>query len=55
MNDVDFASYADDNTPFFVGNDFFKLQGASKILFQWFVDNQMKVNLDKCRFICSSN
>ena len=21
MNDVDFASYADDNTPFFVGND----------------------------------
>ena len=40
MNDVDFASYADDNTPFFVGNDLdeviFKLQGASKNLFQWF-------------------
>ena len=37
MNDVDFASYADDNTPFFVGNDLdeviFKLQNASITLF----------------------
>ena len=34
MNDVEFASYADDNTPFFVGDDFndviLKLQNASK-------------------------
>ena len=59
MNDVDFAIYADDNIPFFVGNDLdeviFKLQSASKTLFQWFADNQMKANLDKCHFICSSN
>ena len=58
MNDVDFASYADDNTPFFVGNDLeviFKLQSASKTLFQWFAGNQMKANPDKCHFICSSN
>ena len=59
MNEVDFASYADDNTPFFVGNDLdeviFKLQSASKTLFQWFADNQMKANPDKCHFICSSN
>ena len=59
MNDVDFAIYADDNIPFFVGNDLdeviFKLQSASKTLFQWFPDNQMKANLDKCHFICSSN
>ena len=59
MNDVDFAISADDNTPFFVGNDLdeviFKLQSASKTLFQWFADNQMKANLDKCHFICSSN
>ena len=58
MNDVDFASYADDNTPFFVGNDLdeviFKLQNASITLFQWFKDNQMKVNPDKCHFLCSS-
>ena len=50
---------ADDNTPFFVGNDFdeviFKLESASKTLFQWFADNQMNANPDKCHFICSSN
>ena len=59
MNDVDFAIYADDNTPFFVGNDLdeviFKLQSASKTLFQWFADNQMKANPDKSNFICNSN
>ena len=58
MNDVDFASYTDDNTPFFLGNDLneviFKLQRASKTLFQWFANNQMKANPDKCHLICSS-
>ena len=42
MNEVNFASYADDNTPFFVGNGLdeviFKLQSYSKTLFQWFAD-----------------
>ena len=37
MNVADFASYADDNTPFFVDNGLdeviFKLQTASKTLF----------------------
>ena len=59
MNGIDFASYADDNTPFIIGEDIgdviFKLQNASKTLFQWFYDNQMKANPDKCHFICSSN
>ena len=59
MNDIDFASYADDNTSFIIGDDIgdviFKLQNASKTLFQWFYDNQMKANPDKCHFICSSN
>ena len=59
MNDVEFTSYADDNTPFFVGDDLndviLKLQNASKTLFQWFDDNQMKANPDKCHFICSSS
>ena len=49
MNDVDFASYTDDNTPFFVRNDLneviFKLQRASKTLFRWFADNQMKISV----------
>ena len=59
MNDIDFASYADDNTSFIVGEDIvdviFKLQNASKTPFQWFYDNQMKANPDNCHFICSSN
>ena len=32
-----------------------KLQKASKTLFQWFSDNQMKSNPDKCNFFCSTN
>ena len=59
MNDVDFASYTADNTHFFVGSDLyeviFKLQSASKTLFQWFADNQMKINPDKSHFISSCN
>ena len=59
MNDIEFASYADDNTPFFVGDDLndviLKLQNASKIFFKWFNDNQRKANPDKCHFICSSS
>ena len=59
MNDAHFASYVDDNTPFFVGSDLyevtFKLQSASKTLFQWFVDNQMKINPEKSHFISSCN
>ena len=45
-----FASYADDNTLYIIRNDIediiSKLQNASKILFQWFMDNEMKVNPD---------
>ena len=59
MNDIEFASYADDNTPYIVGNDvqdvILKLQNASCTLFQWFKVNQLKANADKCHFICSSN
>ena len=59
MNDVEFASYADNNTPFFVGDDLndiiLSLQNASKTLFKWFNDNQMKANPGKCHFICSSS
>ena len=59
MNEIDFASYADDNTPYVVGNNIedviIKLQNASLTLFQWFYDNQMKANPDKCHFICSTD
>ena len=59
MNDVEFTGYADDNTPFFVGDDLndviLKLQNTSKTLFKWFNDNQMKANPDNSHFICSSS
>ena len=48
MEDTDFAIYADENTSYTIQNDMedvmFKLQNSSKILFQSFVDNQMKTN-----------
>ena len=59
MNNFDIASYADDNTPYAVGNNIqeliVKLQNASKTLFQWFSDDQMKSNPGKCNFICSTS
>ena len=55
MNNIDSI----DNIPFIEGEDIgdviFKLQNASKTLFQSFYDNQMKANPDKRHFICSSN
>ena len=45
-------------TPYTIGKDIknvvYKLKNSSKILFQWFMDNQMKANRDKCHFICSN-
>ena len=59
MNETDFASYADDNTPYVVVNNIedviIKLQNASITLVQWFYDNQKKANPDKCHFICSTD
>ena len=51
MNNIELASYSDDNTPYAVGNNIqkliLKLQSVSKTLFQWFSDNQMKASSDK--------
>ena len=59
MNETDFASYADDNTSYVVDNNIehviIKLQDALLTLFQWFYDNQIKANSDKCHFICSTD
>ena len=42
IDEIDFASYADDNTPYTIGNDLevviFKLQNSSKMFFQWFME-----------------
>ena len=59
MNDIDFASYADDNTPY-VSSDSIEdviriLENDSIKLFKWFCDTMMKANKDKCHLIISSN
>ena len=59
MENIDIASCTDYNTPYTTGISIEeviqKLEKASKTLFQWFGDNQMKANADKCYFLCSSN
>ena len=59
MENIDIASYTDDNTPYTTGNSMKEviqqLENAEETLFQWFSDNQMKANSDKCHFLCNSN
>ena len=59
IKNIDIASYVDDNTPYTTGNSIEnvieKLENAAKTLFQWFSDNQMKTNPDKCHFLCNTN
>ena len=59
MQNVDFKSYADDNTIYNAGDNIdeviFSLQESSKKLFKWFVDNQMKINDKKCQLNVSTN
>ena len=56
---IDIASYADDNTLYTTGNSIEeviqKLENIAQTLFQWFSDNQMKANPDKCHSLCNSN
>ena len=58
MNNFELASYSDDNRPYAVGNNIEELIVNYKTpqkLFQWFSDNQMKSNPDKCNLICSTS
>ena len=58
VNEIAFASYADDNTPFVSGDRLddvlVSLENASLKLFDWFSNNQMKANPDKCHLLPSS-
>ena len=50
VNEIDFASYADDNTPFVSGDRLDvldSLENASLKVFDWFSNSQMKANSDK--------
>ena len=59
MENIDIASYPDDNTPYTTRNSMEeviqKLENAAKMLFEWFSDSQMKANPDKCHFLSNSN
>ena len=59
FNDIEFASYADDTTPYVIGNDskevLTKLQNMSEKVFTWFDNNAMKANDDKCHLLLSDN
>ena len=56
---MDFASYADDNTPYCYGRTpqevITKLEQSSKVIFTWFENNGMKANPDKCHLLLSKN
>ena len=53
-----FTDYADDNTPFLVRDkikDVIKaLQETEKNLVNWFSNNEMKLNTDKCHLLLNS-
>ena len=52
LEEIDFASYADGNTPFVSKttpeNVVSSLESCSASLFEWFLYNQMKANPEKC-------
>ena len=54
VDNIDIASYADDNTPYSVGKSQCDLetilQNASVKLFKWFHKNGLKANHEKCHF-----
>ena len=57
VDDIDIASWTDDNTPYCTNNirDDVKvtLKATSIKVFQWFYNNGMKTNIDKCHFLSS--
>ena len=59
VKDIDIASYVDDNTPFIVEdnieNVIASLEEATNALFDWFDNNRLKSNPDKCYALVSTN
>ena len=57
MNNVNFASYDDDNTPYVIGDGVIQvtesLEETPDKLFCWFANNEMKQNPNKCHLITS--
>ena len=59
IEDTDIASYANDKTPYVVADNIDGvikiLEETSEILFRLFNDNLMKINVDKCHLLVSTN
>ena len=59
LHDVDIASYADENTPYVIADDINgvikSIEQTSKPLFEWFENNLLKSNADKCHLLVSSS
>ena len=57
VDNIDIASFADDNTPYSVGKSQCdletKLQKTSVKLLKWFHENDLKANQGKCHFLSS--
>ena len=58
IHDINIANYADDNTPFVSGhtplNVITSLENAAEKLFEWFTNNHMKANHEKCYLLMST-
>ena len=59
VENIDIASYADDNTPYICANNIneviLSLEKATDTLFKWFSENVMKSNADKCHLLVNTN
>ena len=57
IQEIDIASYADDNTPYTTNKSHTEvisdLETASAKIFEWFHNNAMKANQDKCHLLSS--
>ena len=58
MDDINIANNADDSTPFVSGDTpldvITSLENAAEKLFEWFANNHMKANHDKCHLLMST-
>ena len=59
MNNIDFASYADDIAPYITGENTKEvteaLENSFKEIMQWVSNNLMKANADKWHLLTNSN
>ena len=59
VEEADIMSYADDNTPYVCSENvdvtLEKLEEVGKVLFEWFSNNFLKANADKCHLLLSTD